>query len=42
MCGRKAFNLTWREIHDLLEHGIFPERLEKLIQTLEGADGKKS
>lgn len=33
MCGRKAFNLTWREIHDLLEHGVFPERFERLIRA---------
>ncbi len=33
MCGRKAFNFTWRELHDLLEHGKFPERYEREIRA---------
>ena len=33
MCGRYAFKLSWRELHDLLEFGIFPERLEHLLRA---------
>lgn len=28
MCGRYAYKFTWKEIHDLLAHGTFPERLD--------------
>lgn len=28
MCGRFAFKMTWRELHDLLRFGRFPPRLE--------------
>lgn len=31
MCGRKAFNFTWKELYELLEHGKFPERYEREI-----------
>lgn len=33
MCGRFAFKMTWREIHDLLAHGRFPPRLEAELQA---------
>jgi putative SOS response-associated peptidase YedK len=33
MCGRFAFRLSWRELHDLLRFGVFPERLDQLIKA---------